>query len=65
MLRNWTEVLPLFIVRHLAQTKCETIRQNGLLVKVPRPGVMIQIENITVAETRAAAQVRGRWLLGT
>jgi hypothetical protein len=44
MLRNWTEVLPLFIVRHLAQTKCETIRQNGLLVKVPRPGVMIQIE---------------------
>lgn len=45
MLRNWTELLPLFVVRHLAQ-KLETVRQNGMLVKVPRPGVMIQTEDV-------------------
>jgi hypothetical protein len=49
MLRNWTELLPLFVIRHLAQ-KCETIRQNGLYVKVPRPGVMIQTEGLPKEE---------------
>lgn len=45
MLPNWTELLPLFVVRHFAQ-KLETVRQNGMLVKVPRPGVMIQTEDV-------------------
>jgi hypothetical protein len=47
LLRNWTELLPLFVVRLLAQ-RCESIRVNGLVVRVPRPGVMIQVEDTGV-----------------
>ncbi len=42
MLSVWTELLPLFVVRLLAQ-RCGRVRVGTKFVHVPRPGVMIEV----------------------
>jgi hypothetical protein len=60
LLRNWTELLPLFVVRLLAQ-RCESIRVNGLVVRVPRPGVMIQTDEAAKAAPNVVFGKEGKF----
>jgi hypothetical protein len=45
MLRNWTEVLPLFVHRWYANKHCKRQLVGERRVAIPRPGVMIEIND--------------------
>lgn len=45
MLAKWTEILPLFVIRWLAISRCERVWASGdLVVAMARPDVLIQVE---------------------
>jgi len=42
MLSGWTELLPLFVLRLIADKKCERVFKGGRTYAIVRPGVLIE-----------------------